>query len=219
MRNTLPGICIVIGSLLAMPLAQAFQISNTSLFLPAQEEQTELVLNNTQSRAVFVAIQVNELSSPTAQGKIVQHKSQDIVLSQKKFIISANTQKKVTFKYQGPIDNRERYYRLVWHRESLQHKKTESEMIHPMIIETLLVVNPRKDKFEYTYRNGTLINKGNSSFRAVASGSCRAGSAQKWCTQYAYLMPGWQSNFDQIKLDHSSSTITIKYGKEFVTVI
>ncbi|MFN2932490.1 hypothetical protein ACKUFL_26995, partial [Escherichia coli] len=79
--------------------------------------------------------------------------------------------------YNGPKDDKERYYRLNWKDDPISEsgitKSSKSaSATTSATISTILVVAPRIENFQYKYENQKVANLGNSSFRVVASGPC-----------------------------------------------
>lgn len=80
--------------------------------------------------------------------------------------------------YKGPADDVERYYRLQWIDEPVtESAETRANKMAVATasaeIGTILVVAPRKERFEYSRNGDVITNTGNVSFRVIAYGACK----------------------------------------------
>ncbi|MGL4861305.1 MAG: hypothetical protein ACRC5A_16535 [Enterobacteriaceae bacterium] len=205
---------LLLVAIATAPVVQALQFSNASPIIAPQQSHAAIKVVNTIDRATFVTLDIQQISLPTAQGVPIKHGA-DIVASQKRFILPANQQVPIILQYRGPQDSQERYYRVTWRQQFVQYNTAANRML-PLTIDTLLVVNPRKDNFHYLYNNGSLINSGNSSFRVSAYGKC--AQSQATCSEEAYLLPGETSRLAKIDMQSSSSWLSISYNDRFYSV-
>jgi hypothetical protein len=89
------------------------------------------------------------------------------------------------------------------------------------VVSTILVVQPRDKKIDFVYVAGKMTNKGNTSFRVNATGTClkpNPESPTTPCTKNFYLMPGTSRAIDDINVTDNHFHLGIWDQKQFIPV-
>lgn len=183
------------------------------------------ISNNTES-ARYVSITVERLSSPMGDGVVIPMESKSELLpTPASIILPAESKEHFKFIYNGRADDIERYYRLSWVDEPITEKNSNNnakvgEATASAVISTILVVTPREDRFDYSFENGKVTNKGNSSFRLISYGPCRNVENEKGsgCRERYYLMPGVSSKIRYTDLNDKKTRVGIWYDGKYTHV-
>lgn len=204
--------------------AQAINVGDvTSMMTPDRNNLAKEILNNTDT-ARFVSVNVERISSPMAGGTIVPMESKSELLSTPaSLILPGHAKENFRFIYNGPADDKERYYRLSWTDEPVsdydanQHKKA-GQATTSAIIGTILVVAPRKENFKFKRNGDQVTNTGNSSFRVISYGPCKDKSKDKGqgCRERYYLMPGVSVKIRHTDLTNKKTRIGIWHGEQLI---
>ncbi len=216
---------------LLLPLASAFSAHAinvgevTAMMARNETSLAKEIINNTET-ARFVSVNVERLSSPMADGVAipVEHPS-ELLSTPASLILPGHARENFRFIYNGPADDKERYYRLSWSDEPLteydaiKHKKL-GQATTSAIIGTLLVVAPRKENFKYYRKGDTITNSGNVSFRVISYGPCREKEKEqgKGCRERYNLMPGVSVKIKHTDLTNKKTRIGIWHGEQLITV-
>jgi len=198
----------------------------TSIVEPNQTLLSKEV-ENTTDVARFVGLKIYRISSPMADGEVIPMESKSEILSSPSGLVLPGSAKDV-FKitYQGPSDDKERYYRLSWIDAPVADAGKESadkgaQATTSAQINTILVVSPRQEKFDYVYADGTVKNTGNSSFRLVVAGTCldeANDKDKKGCRERYYVMPGKVVKIKHTDVTSEKTHIGIWQGSKYINV-
>lgn len=204
--------------------AQAINVGDvTSMMTPERNNLAKEILNNTDT-ARFVSVNVERISSPMAGGTIMPMESKSEILSTPaSLILPGHAKENFRFIYNGPADDKERYYRLSWTDEPVseygasEHKKT-GQATTSAIIGTILVVAPRKENFKFKRNGDRITNTGNSSFRVISYGPCKDKSKDtgQGCRERYYLMPGVSAKITHTDLTNKKTRIGIWHGEQLI---
>ncbi|SPZ21921.1 Uncharacterised protein [Providencia rettgeri] len=192
-------LALILLSWLPLKSSFAVNVGNITEIISSNEDTLSKEIENTVDTARLVNLTIEKIDSPLDTGKVITVTDPNEILSTPANLILPGHAKDI-FKiiYQGPKDNKERYYRLNWKDDPIgesgvtQSAKSASATTSATI-STILVVAPRIENFNYKYTNAQVSNTGNSTFRVVASGPCLA-EKQKYgvdgiCRERYYLMP------------------------------
>ncbi|MRT58550.1 hypothetical protein GJV11_20785 [Enterobacteriaceae bacterium RIT693] len=213
---------------LAMAASPGFAVSVgevTSMMHPGRSVLSKEISNNTDS-ARFVSVTVERISSPMEDGVVIRMDSKAELLSTPaSLILPGHTKENFRFIYNGPRDNKERYYRLLWQDEPIAEHDTTSNRKQGLattsaVIGTLLVVLPRQTTFDFKYQNGTVTNTGNASFRVIAYGPCSEKNKDigKGCRERYYLKPGVNVKIKYADIANKKTRIGIWHDEKFISV-
>ncbi|ELW9553335.1 fimbria/pilus periplasmic chaperone [Klebsiella aerogenes] len=207
--------------------AMAINVGAITESMPSSQSMISKEISNTVDVARLVSLNVERISSPLEQGKVIPMESQnEIMVTPANLILPGKAKEVFRIFYAGPKDDRERYYRLIWQDnpvvEEGNSKSTKTAMATTSAtISTLMVVTPRKENLEYRYESGVISNLGNSSFRVVASGPCilkTTGVENKMCRERYYVMPGLAVHLKFVDYQLNKSSIGIWFDKNYITV-
>lgn len=206
--------------------AQAINLGDVTVTMaPDARTLAKEIINNTET-ARFVSVNIDRLSSPTAEGVVIPPDDPAELLSTPaSLILPGHARENCRFIYNGPADDKERYYRLSWSDEpvtehdAIQHKKL-GQATTSAIIGTLLVVSPRKEHFKYQRQGDQITNTGNVSFRVISYGPCRDKQKEegKGCRERYNLMPGASVKIKHTDLTNKKTRIGIWHGEQLITV-
>lgn len=183
-------------------------------------------VSNTTDTARYVSLSVERISSPMAGGVVIPMESKSELLSTPaSLIMPAEASENFRFIYKGPEDDKERYYRLSWTDEPVTEQDASKsaklgQATTSAIISTILVVAPRKERFDFVSKDGKITNTGNSSFRVISYGPCRDTSRDigKGCRERYYLMPGISTKIQYTDLTNKKTRIGIWHDGKYINV-
>lgn len=206
--------------------ADAINVGEITSMMPADQSILAKEIINPTESARYVSISVERITSPMAGGEIIPMESKSELLSTPaSLIMPAEAKEYFRFIYKGPEDDKERYYRLSWTDEPVTEQdpsksKKLAQATTSAIISTILVVAPRKERFDFKYQNGKVTNTGNASFRVVSFGPCRDASKDsgKGCRERYYLMPGISTSIQYTDLTNKKTRIGIWHNGQYINV-
>ncbi|MBG5920253.1 hypothetical protein [Providencia stuartii] len=221
-------VAAILLSLLPLKNSLAVNVGNITEIIDSSQDTLAKEVENTVNTARLVNLTIEKIDSPLDNGKVVSVTDPNEILSTPANLILPGNAKDV-FKiiYQGPKDDKERYYRLNWKDdpigESTATKSAKSaSATTSATISTILVVSPRIEKFNYKYANSQISNTGNSTFRVVASGPCLASKQKSGvdgvCRERYYLMPNLAVKLQFVDLTNKKSSVGIWHKGEFIVV-
>ncbi|MCG8708005.1 hypothetical protein JHU04_001206 [Brenneria sp. 4F2] len=220
--------CIFVWSVFSLlpVMAQAVNVGEVTSIMAPDEFSLSKEIANTTDSARFVSVTVYRLSSPMAEGVIIPMESKAELLSTPaNLILPGNTKDNFRFFYQGPDDDKERYYRLSWTDEPIMesgytHKIKQGQATTSAVINTILVVGPRRKNFDYRRSGDTLYNSGNAAFRVISFGACKDKKLDqgKGCRERYYVMPGMSVKIKYTDISNKNTRIGIWHGKTYINV-
>ncbi|BBV00259.1 hypothetical protein AB6H26_08865 [Providencia hangzhouensis] len=221
-------LALILLSWLPLKSSFAVNVGNITEIISSNEDTLSKEIENTVDTARLVNLTIEKIDSPLDTGKLITVTDPNEILSTPANLILPGHAKDI-FKiiYQGPKDNKERYYRLNWKDDPIgesgvtQSAKSASATTSATI-STILVVAPRIENFNYKYTNSQISNTGNSTFRVVASGPCLA-EKQKYgvdgiCRERYYLMPNLAVKLQFVDVTNKKSSVGIWHKGEFIVV-
>lgn len=220
-------ITMLISSLLVSVQSFAIDVGEVTSIIEAKQSLIAKEIENPSDTARFVGLKVQRISSPMEDGKVIPMESENEILSTPSGLVLPGSSKDI-FKviYQGPADEQERYYRLSWldapvgsSADSTGPKVAQASAVAQ--INTILVVAPRKQKFDYSYQDGQINNTGNVSFRVVAAGACKDSTKDvdgKGCRERYYVMPNENVKLKYTNVADPKTNIGIWHDSEFINV-
>ena len=221
-------LALILLSWLPLKSSFAVNVGNITEIISSAEDTLSQEIENTVDTARLVNLTIEKIDSPLDTGKVIPVTDPNEILSTPANLILPGHAKDI-FKiiYQGPKDNKERYYRLNWKDDPIgesgvtQSAKSASATTSATI-STILVVAPRIENFNYKYSNSQVSNTGNSTFRVVASGPCLA-EKQKYgadgiCRERYYLMPNLAVKLQFVDVTNKKSSVGIWHKGEFIVV-
>jgi len=202
----------------------ALDVGDISSFMNSDNTVLSKEIKNTTDSGRLINIQIERLSSPLENGKVISmDKPGEILLTPASMLLPAKATDVVRFFYKGPEDNKERYYRIVWFDQALSDAQRNSTTRSAMAtasarIGTILVVAPRKVNYSYQYANGKLTNTGNATLRIIAYGPCLKPAEGRDCKENYFLMPGKDRRFTRVNLADNKGRVALWQGEQFVSV-
>ena len=205
---------------------QAINVGAVTVIMGTESKLLSKEIENTNDVARFVSVSVSRISSPMADGVVIPMESKSELLSTPaSLILPGNTKENFRFIYNGPADNKERYYRLAWTDDPITElgyntKKKVGEATTSAIINTILVVAPRNEKFDFSRQADTVYNNGNASFRVVSFGPCKDKNkdSAEGCRERYYVMPGMSARIKHTDLSNKKTRIGIWHGEQYINV-
>ncbi|EWG74055.1 MULTISPECIES: hypothetical protein [unclassified Enterobacter] len=196
----------------------------TSIMISEERSLSKEIINTTDS-ARYVSVTVKQLSSPLPGGVELNANPGELLSTPASLILPGEAKDVFRFFYKGPEDDKERYYRLQWIDEPISESATTkagkaATATASAEIGTILVVAPRKERFDYSRQGDLITNTGNVSFRVIAYGACKdkAQDQGRGCRERYYVMPGTKIRLQKSDVSNSRTRIGIWHGKQFITV-
>lgn len=207
-----------------MPV-RAVDVGDITSFIYSNASMRIKEIKNTTDNGRLINIRVERLSSPLDGGTTIPMESHDeILMTPASLLLPAKSSDVIRFYYNGPKDSLERYYRIVWSDRALTDSQsgvaTRSAVATTSArIGTILVVSPRLAKYDYTYLNGTMKNKGNTTLRIISYGPClKPEKNKKECRENYFLMPGRERTFSQVDVADVKGRVALWQAEQFVSV-
>ena len=206
--------------------ANSVNVGDITSIINANETTLAKEVENTTNVARYIALKVEKITSPAPDGKIIPLENNEILSTPAGLVLPGSGKDIFKILYNGPKDDQERYYRLSWLDAPVLGKEDNTANKAALattsaIINTILVVTPRKDKFTYSYSNGTITNTGNASFRIVAAGSCidkTKDISHKGCRERYYVMPGKSVKLQYTDWNAPKTNLGIWYADQYINV-
>ncbi|MGL4604714.1 MAG: hypothetical protein ACRCU9_11270 [Iodobacter sp.] len=185
----------------------ALSISEVTSFIEPKKETVSVEVRNKSAAAILLNLSVRRIASPYSTEVMSGAAGQEseLLFTPSRLLLSADGLSKVKFIYKGPADEQERYYLVRWEQSPLMAKRQVSTsekkgaVLNKIALSTILTVKPRAEDFSYQFKDGLLLNDGNSSFEMTASGRC-ANKAAKDCKWSGPLAPGKSLDLNFIDL-------------------
>jgi len=207
--------------------ALAINVGKVTTIIPANADTTAKEIKNEADSVRIVSISAQRISSPMDEGIVINpEKVDELLLTPTRMVMPAGTSNIVKFYYHGNADNKERYYRITFVDEGVSEdldngSQKNGKGMTRAVVSTILVVQPREKKIDFVYVAGKMTNKGNTSFRVNATGSClkpNPESPSTPCTKNFYLMPGTSRAIDDINVTDNHFHLGIWDQKQFIPV-
>ncbi|QTF08589.1 hypothetical protein HC231_12230 [Brenneria izadpanahii] len=207
-------------------MAQAVNVGKVTSMMAPDEFSLSKEITNTTDSARFVSVTVYRISSPMAEGVIIPMESKAELLSTpSSLILPGNAKDNFRFFYNGPTDDKERYYRLSWTDEPITEsghtqKSKQGQATTSAVINTILVVGPRNENFDFKRQGDTIYNSGNAAFRVISFGACKDKKQDqgKGCRERYYIMPGMSVKIKYTDIMDQKTRIGIWHGKTYINV-
>jgi len=218
---------ILVSGLAISMQCSAINVGDITSIIEAKQSLVAKEIENPSDTARFVGLKVHRISTPMEGGEIIPMESAAEILSTPSGLVLPGSAKDI-FKiiYQGPADEQERYYRLSWldaqvgsSEDTTATKSAQASAVAQ--INTILVVAPRKQKFDYSYKYGAVTNTGNVSFRIVAAGACKDRSKDvegKGCRERYYVMPDTTIQLKYTEFSDAKTNIGIWHDSEYINI-
>lgn len=158
--------------------ALAINVGKVTTIIPANADTTAKEIKNEADSVRIVSISAQRISSPMDEGIVINpEKVDELLLTPTRMVMPAGTSNIVKFYYHGNADNKERYYRITFVDEGVSEdldngSQKNGKGMTRAVVSTILVVQPREKKIDFVYVAGKMTNKGNTSFRVNATGTC-----------------------------------------------
>lgn len=207
--------------------ALAINVGKVTTIIPANSDTTAKEIKNEADSVRIVSISAQRISSPMDEGIVINpEKVDELLLTPTRMVMPAGTSNIVKFYYHGNADNKERYYRITFVDEGVSEdldngSQKNGKGMTRAVVSTILVVQPREKKIDFVYVAGKMTNKGNTSFRVNATGTClkpNPESPSTPCTKNFYLMPGTSRAIDDINVTDNHFHLGIWDQKQFIPV-
>ncbi|CAM3276167.1 putative fimbrial chaperone EcpB [Klebsiella spallanzanii] len=210
--------------LCVIPPTQALDVGDISSFINSEASVLSKEIKNTTDSGRLINIHVERLTSPLEGGKVIPMESkEELLLTPASLLLPAQSSESIRFFYKGPMDEKERYYRIVWFDQALSDAQRNGGTRTAVAtasarIGTILVVAPRKVNFRYEYSDGKLVNNGNATLRILAYGPCLKATDGKECKESYFLMPGDNRRFTRVNVADKKGRVALWQGEQFVPV-
>lgn len=218
---------IFFGLLLAPLSSFAINVGDITSFIESQQSVVTKEVSNTTDVARYIGLKVQRISTPHDGGVVIPMQSKsEILFTPASIVLPGSAKEFFRISYQGPQDEIERYYRLSWLDAPMNEfdVKTASKLglaTTSAQIDTILVVSPRKEKFEYDYKNGEVKNLGNTTFRVVSVGSCKNQADDtegKGCRERYFVMPGKTIQLKFTDVSQPKTHVGIWHKSQYISV-
>lgn len=180
---------------------------------PSQNKITiqALANPNASNRAHVYSAKIQQIVSPYDLTPINVDKEQvqSILYTPARTIALPGKDVPFTFIYNGPHDNKERYYAITWSDNLVtaakSHENTTAGTVTSSVsATTVLVVSPRKVNVNYDFSDGVFTNLGNATLDFFAVGKCEE-DAEKTCQIARPIVPGQSLKLQSMNKNKSIS--------------
>lgn len=206
--------------LLAPFFAQAIYVGNQTFSINAESNMfAKLLVNNNKSPRLY-RITVRAIDTPGTSESYYQPADGELLFAPRQMMLQPGESDFFKFYYHGPADDKERYYRIAFeeippqNRTSTKAKDSIISMMPVIVMDTILVVRPRKINFKWflDHSRGEVANKGNTWFKLLLKPGC--GAIEDASTTW-YLRPGEELNSGHVK---KAGEIFILYNDTFIKI-
>lgn len=192
---------------------QTFAMSEDQPFVAKQ------VLNNNRSARMY-QVNIRAIDRPGEREVRSRPADGELLFSPRQMVLQAGQAEYYKFFYRGPQDNKERYYRVSFREIPTRllnsgERDTAGAHLEPIVVmDTILVVRPRKINFDYTLdkEHGILVNKGNTYFKFLLKSGCNSKDEEG---EMEYLRPGEKVTHEGLKLKGQKFII---YNEQFINI-
>lgn len=206
--------------------ANAINVGEITTTINSNETWIAKEIKNTTEAARLVTVNIVKISSPMADGKTIPMETKkEIMSTPARAILTGNASENIRFFYNGPQDDKERYYQIQWTDDTISegddnHEKKSGIATTSAAINTILVVAPRKENFNFERKDNIIYNRGNVSFRVISIGPCKKKKSEKdnTCRERYNLMPGLGVKLQLVDVNSKESHIGIWHGEQYITV-
>ncbi|WP_145574163.1 EcpB family pilus assembly chaperone [Yersinia mollaretii] len=204
--------------------AYALDVGDITSFMYSNTNKISKEIKNNSNSGRFVRVEIVRISSPLPTGEVIEMSNPDeLLFTPANMLLSAKGDNLVTFIYNGPKDDQERYYRLRWTEESLSSRnpnpaKKSASVSTTIQLQTILVVSPRQENFSYHYADGKLTNNGNAAYKIDAYGTCLDKSKKENCKEDYFALPGQRWSFKLVDVENPASHISIWHNNSYTKV-
>lgn len=189
--------CFIGMQMCNLTASWAISIDELTTSMPADEFMlTKRIINNNDSARLY-QVTLYAIDKPGNEEQKITWPEGELLFSPKQLMLPAGQSDFFKFYYHGPKDNRERYFRVLFHEittintQAALNADSAINLAPVIITDTILVVRPRLINFKWQYlpKQGKLMNTGNTWFKFINKPNCHANESQ---TQTWYLRPGEQ---------------------------
>ena len=177
--------------------ALAINVGKVTTIISADADSTAKEIKNEADSVRIVSVRAQRISSPMDEGIVINpEKVDELLLTPTRMVMPAGTSNIVKFYYHGNADNKERYYRITFTDEG-------------------------DKKIDFVYVAGKITNKGNTSFRVNATGTCLKPNPESPgtpCSKNFYLMPETSRAIEDINVTDNHFHLGIWDLKKFIPV-
>lgn len=207
--------------------SQAMNVGEITSFIFSSNDVISKQVSNPSDTARLVALSVKRIRTPMQEGGEIPFETESEILSTPaSMILPSGAKDNFRIFYQGPRDDQERYYRLAWIDQPVSEMSTTTNKKSAVAttsaeINTLLVVAPRQEKFDYAREKNIIYNRGNVSFRVVAVGKCvdpKRDVDGKGCRERYYVMPQSSAVISNVDLSQSKYQLGIWHKQQYIVV-
>lgn len=200
--------------------ASAIYLGNLTFSVPAEKSMvTKYVINNNKEARVY-RVMLRAIDKPGAQEVSSRAADGELLFSPRQITLQPGEGDFFKFHYHGPEDAKERYYRVSFQEIPTQNRTTPHaansavSMMPVVVMQTILVVRPRRVNFQWAYNKsaGIIKNNGNTWFKVLLKPTCDATEEESdaW-----YMRPGDELRQANMR---EANNIVIIYNDRFIKV-
>lgn len=199
----------------------AIDIGPMTAIMESKEGFVARTVTNNASKNKLYELSAYRITSPKADEALLPMSPGELLFSPKRFMLQPNQRQHVKLYYHGPSDRQERYYRVVFAEVPVAQavtldsigKGSTVEVI--VVMESILVVRPRDELFEYRLDKieGSITNIGNTFFEFMVKQGCDQPDS---VADNKYLLPG--ETYRNLKISQSGNQKLIVHQSRFIPV-
>lgn len=197
-KKIIYGCLLLISCVLPLP-TEAVYLHSLIYEVDADKTFTALPVMNDTKRSNLYTLEAWKIRKPgNGNEEVITDAGKELLWSPLQFMTQPDGREYFKLYYRGPIDNTERYYRVLFRETPVsvlpwRNGSRELDIFPVVAMSTLLIVRPRnaKLKYEIDEANGTIRNTGNTFFRVILQKGCDGDDESS--SQF-YMLPGetWQ---------------------------
>lgn len=162
--------------------AMAIYIENDILIIDSDEDFiSRSFLNNSKGQNIYL-VSMYKIDRPGKNEKMEPIESGEVMYAPLRMVVDSNKLDYFKVYYQGPKDDKERYYRIalkeipttIAKKDFDEENKKNSLTVANISLDTYVVIRPRKMMLQYDYKpsQNELINTGNTFVRVLLHQGC-----------------------------------------------
>lgn len=225
MKQVLMGFGL--SALISLP-SYAVGLDAATLMMTQQQPFASQKMDNTDEKnAHLIQIKVVPVDSPYKLNPIESETKHDVLWTPAQTILPPGKSNVIKIYYQGPKDNKERYYAVQWTDSVVASTKSDAKkgatVLAKATVSTVLVVHPNKIDVTYSYdkKQHRLTNTGNTSIKTVAYGNCikqTDKNGHKKCQEILFLTPKKSAKYSVIDMGDKYSSLGYWLDNRFISI-
>lgn len=183
------------------------------IITPENDSVAIEVINDSEKFAHVFSVTVFEIDNPVDRNPIKSSAENIITFTPARQLVGIGAKAKTKFIYNGPKDDKERYFSIKWNDSVLRKVPSKGDInesssgiayLNNSII-TTLIVNPRDGHVDLKYHDKNITNNGNMTVDMFVNGVCKENGSSSGCSIVTPIRPGQKVSVEKLNLNEEFS--------------